>query len=149
MNNKINIADLLQGSDLQGKDGMVAPNDVLANKVVGIYFSAHWCPPCQGFTPILSDFYQKLKLTGASIEIVFVTSDRDSKSFGAYYNEMPWVALPYGDDRIAKLKTAAGLKFIPHLIFVEPSSGNILTDDGRTVVANDNFEEVLGWCSIK
>jgi nucleoredoxin len=149
MKKTIDVANLLQGSDLVGKEGNVAVNDVLANKVVGLYFSAHWCPPCQGFTPILSDFYKNLKSTGASIEIVFVTSDRDTKSFGEYFGEMPWIALPYGDDRIAKLKTAAGMKFIPFLVFIDTSTGNVLTEDGRSLVANDSFDEILEWCLIK
>jgi nucleoredoxin len=27
--------------------------DALRGKVVAFYFSAHWCPPCQHFTPLL------------------------------------------------------------------------------------------------
>ena len=28
---------------------------------IGLYFSAHWCPPCRGFTPVLADTYNKIK----------------------------------------------------------------------------------------
>ena len=66
--------------------------------VVGIYFSAHWCPPCRAFTPQLADWYKKFKAgsNGSKFEIVFVSSDRDESSFKEYFGEMPWLALPYG-----------------------------------------------------
>ena len=31
------------------------------NSIICIYFSAHWCPPCRGFTPILKNFYDVSK----------------------------------------------------------------------------------------
>ena len=43
----------------------------LADKqVVGLYFSAHWCPPCRGFTPKLAEVYTAIKGTGKSLEIL-------------------------------------------------------------------------------
>jgi nucleoredoxin len=71
----------------------------------GIYFSAHWCPPCRGFTPVLADCYKKLAEKNAGkkfrFEVVFVSSDRDQESFDGYYSEMPWCAIPFSDsDRI-------------------------------------------------
>jgi nucleoredoxin len=35
--------------------------DALNKHVVGLYFSAHWCPPCRGFTPNLVAKYNELK----------------------------------------------------------------------------------------
>ena len=57
-------------------------------KYIGLYFSAHWCPPCRGFTPSLVDAYKK-DLKAKGLEIIFVSSDRDQKSFMEYYGEMP------------------------------------------------------------
>jgi len=66
----------------------------LADKqVVGLYFSAHWCPPCRGFTPKLAEVYTAIKGTGKSLEIVFVSSDRDDVAFDSYHKEMPWQTL--------------------------------------------------------
>ena len=72
--------------------------------VVGLYFSAHWCPPCRAFTPKLADWYNKLKggAIGDKFEIVFLSSDRDEKSYNEYYSEMPWHAVSY-DDRTIKV----------------------------------------------
>jgi len=52
------------------------------------------CPPCRGFTPKLVETYKKLKESGKDFEIVFASSD---------FGEMPWLALPLGDERKEKL----------------------------------------------
>ena len=91
---------------VKGKDGLTVPVKDLdgPGKVLGLYFSAHWCPPCRGFTPKLADWYKKL--TGGALkdklEIVFVSSDRDEASFDLYYKDMPWLSLPF-DERDAKV----------------------------------------------
>jgi len=51
--------DCLTGQQLLKKDGTVVSADsALADKkIIGFYFSAHWCPPCRLFTPALAEFY--------------------------------------------------------------------------------------------
>ncbi|XP_052128314.1 nucleoredoxin-like [Frankliniella occidentalis] len=44
--------------------------------VVGVYFSAHWCPPCKAFTPQLVRTYNAVRERGISFEVIFVSSDR-------------------------------------------------------------------------
>merc|ERR1712146_217445 len=75
------------GSDLMAKTG---------GKPIGLYFSAHWCPPCRGFTPKLAEWYSK-NLKDKGLEVVFVSSDRDESSFNSYFAEQPWLALDYSN----------------------------------------------------
>ena len=72
----------LFGDKLQSKDGEVPTADTLNGKVVGVYFSAHWCPPCRSFTPELANCYKLLSgEQGKNFEIVFVSSDNDEAGF--------------------------------------------------------------------
>ena len=60
------------GAELQGKGGIVNTSDALKEKkYVMIYFSAHWCPPCRGFTPVLAKKYSA-SASEQKIEVVFV-----------------------------------------------------------------------------
>ena len=87
------VADLSRG-----KSDKISVNSIDGEgKVVGLYFSAHWCPPCRGFTPKLAEWYTNVTsgLLKDKLEIVFVSSDKDEKSFDEYFAEMPWLALPF------------------------------------------------------
>lgn len=134
------------GSEIIGKTGNVSTDIPLKGKVLGFYFSAHWCPPCRNFTPMLKQFYNNIKSTGVELEIIFVSSDRTQKDFEEYYNEMPWLALPLGDSRIQTLKTMYEIQGIPTLIFVNPQTGEILSLDGTELVYEGNENQILDWC---
>lgn len=128
--------------------GMLEESDLL-HKVTGkhfaLYFSAHWCPPCRGFTPQLAEFYNRgLK---DNLEIIFVSSDRDEAAFNAYQQEMPWLALPYDQREAArKLNKMCGVQGIPSLVVFGPD-GMLVTSDGRKMVMDDQKGELLpeGW----
>ena len=50
------------GPEIITKSGKKSTSEVVVGKkVIGIYFSAHWCPPCRQFTPLLSEFYSECK----------------------------------------------------------------------------------------
>ena len=51
----------LLGDKLLSSSGNVMTVEALKGKAVGLYFSAHWCPPCRGFTPKLTQVYKSLK----------------------------------------------------------------------------------------
>ncbi|KAK0074992.1 hypothetical protein PV326_011971, partial [Microctonus aethiopoides] len=51
-------------------------HEELRHCIKGVYFSAHWCPPCRAFTPQLVDTYQRIRERGQNFEVIFVSSDR-------------------------------------------------------------------------
>jgi nucleoredoxin len=71
-------------------------------KSIGIYFSAYWCPPCRSFTPKLAELYKELQESSQSLRLVFVSCDRDEKSFDEYRSTMPWPAVPLNSSAILK-----------------------------------------------
>ena len=63
------------GEKLGSEQGDASTVDVLAEAdVVGIYFSAYWCPPCRGFTPAFAGTYNKVVANGGKFRVVFVSS---------------------------------------------------------------------------
>lgn len=93
------LENLLGGHVIRTNCDKVAISSLCGkDRVLGIYFSAEWCPPCKGFTPKLVDFYNKLKEKddNSKFEIVFVSWDKDESTFTEYFNTMPWLALPFG-----------------------------------------------------
>ena len=104
--------------------------------VVGYYFSAHWCPPCKKFTPLLADFYNKWNANGKKIEIVFVSFDKKEDEYKEYYGSMPWTAIPYGDSRIQELAEKFEVEGIPFLC--------IVSKDGKEECLSSNgYEDVM------
>jgi nucleoredoxin len=129
----------LLGDELKSKDGNVSTSKSLqAADVVGFYFSAHWCPPCRGFTPQLAAQYKKIRDAGKSFEIVFVSSDKDEASFDSYHADQPWLALPFANrDAKAKLSKKFKVSGIPALILLDGATGELLNRDGRSAVMGD------------
>jgi len=106
-------------------------------KVLMIYFSAHWCPPCRGFTPVLADFYKEVNEDGKNVEIIFASSDQTEEQFKGYLNEMPWKAIPFGAAERSKVGTHYGVTGIPSLNVVDKATGTSLEANGRGLVANE------------
>ena len=119
--------------------------EALKHKYVALYFSAHWCPPCKAFTPMLAEFYNEAKAhNDQDIEIIFVSSDQDQHSFGEYFKTMPFKAIPFGDEIIKKLKTQNNVTGIPMLIIFKPD-GTVVTRDGRAGVTNSGVAALKSW----
>jgi nucleoredoxin len=103
-----------------------------------LYTSAHWCPPCRRFTPILAAAYdahvnflqegggdgtkgqQEEEGEGAvvtnddaigEIEVVFVSFDSVKSEYDNYRNTMPWLSVPFANLRKLHIKDSLSKQF--------------------------------------
>lgn len=137
----------LLGSNLLDKNNnTINTKEFLDNtKIIGLYFSGSYCPPCIKFTPILTNIYNQLKELNKSFEIIFISSDKTIESFQRYYNHMPWLALPYEKRNIKTiLCNIFEVQTIPHLVFLN-NNGDIIDNKGRFFIQNnkDNIENII------
>jgi Thioredoxin-like/PUB domain len=93
--------------------------------------------------------YQSLKVEYPShgLEIVFVSSDRDSASFTSYFDSMPWLAIPF--DSVAQFKPTLyemyGAKGIPSLVILDSISGQVVVRNSEArqqIMSASNFGDV-------
>ena len=120
--------------ELKGKNGEVKFNPKDA-PFFGLYFSAHWCPPCRGFTPKLINFYEVANKTNKQIEIIFVSSDKSEAEFNEYFGTMPWLSIPFKDEAIQNLKETFEIMGIPTFL-VFNSEGKLIDSKARMTVEN-------------
>jgi nucleoredoxin len=109
-------------------------DDLRVLDMVGIYFSAHWCPPCRKFTPLLAGLFKEITATGKTFGIVFVSSDKNQTAFLEYFRKMPWVALDYAQrDLQEAMSEAFQVDGIPALVLVDPKTGKFTTKGDEKV----------------
>jgi nucleoredoxin len=129
--------DSLLGHLLLTKNGLTDTNIILnKKKIIGLYFSGNYCPPCRLFTPILNKVYEKIK---NDCEIIFISSDKTEDDFNKYYSKMScgFIALPYHRrDLKIELCDKFNIKTIPALIFLD-NKGNIININGRYLVQDN------------
>lgn len=131
---------LLEGASMAEKP----TSEVLGKSdVVGIYFSANWCPPCRKFTPKLIEAYSELKKAGHGLQIVFVSNCHTAGKFKTYYEEMPWAAVPYNEvDARERLGEKYNVQGLPKLVFVD-KHGKMITEQGVQLVSNAEAASTL------
>lgn len=144
------MVEVFSGRTLLNKESVVVdPEEALRNKVVGLYFSAGWCPPCRDFTPILCEFYTDLVEENdppAQFEIVFISSDKSSEDMIEYYHDMhgDWLVLPWHDQYKLDLKKKYNITAVPKLVIVK-ESGEVITDKGRKQIRDRGLACFRNW----
>lgn len=141
--------DIFKGKTLVLKDGSEHPAEKALGdaKAVALYFSAHWCPPCRMFTPVLAEAYKEMKdECAAPVEVVFISSDRSNADMLKYMDEShgAWYAIKYGDTFQQELKTKYGVSSIPTLIIIK-RDGTVITANGRTDIQAEGPRAFVKW----
>lgn len=119
------------GGDLvrydNGKLVKTGPSALDGKKYVAVYYSAHWCPPCRGFTPKLVDFYNQQVKDHPEFELVFVSSDKSEKAMAEYmeWGDMDWLAIDYDQRKKTSLRDHAA-SGIPYMV--------VLDAEGKVVI---------------
>uniref|UniRef100_A0A1I7Z2L4 protein-disulfide reductase n=1 Tax=Steinernema glaseri TaxID=37863 RepID=A0A1I7Z2L4_9BILA len=126
-------------------DGSIITRDgrsEVLDKVVALFFSAHWCAPGRGFTPVLKEFYEELE--ERPFEVVFVSCDKNESELLAYMadSHANWLYIPFSSCQITLLTKRYNVDGIPMLIVVKPD-GSIITRDGRSEVLKGERGPVL------
>ena len=127
-------------TDVNGKE---VPLDALKGKLIGVYFSAHWCPPCRGFTPKLVKFRDA---NNEKFEVVFVSSDRSEADRKKYMKEakMKWPGVKWSGKDAKALSKKYGVRGIPTLVILD-AKGNIITKTGRDDVNSAPAAAMAKW----
>ena len=128
----------LKSTRLINKSGNeVSASRELNSKVVFLYFSAHWCPPCRQFTPMLKEFYSKMKGNGHKIEIVFVSNDKNEEEMMSYFqnDHGDYLAIKFGESDLSNLSQEYDIKGIPTLCVIDK--------DGKALAPNRQVRELV------
>lgn len=139
----------LVGPTLLTKGSVSVPTEAALKdaEVVALYFSAHWCPPCRQFTPVLTQVYREVTAAGKKLAVIFVSADRDEAGFTSYFATMPWMAIPFAQRQVQeRLMQRYGVRGIPSLVLLH-RNGGVLTKDGRTSVLKD--PKAVSWWPAK
>jgi len=148
----LDLVQLLDGSIVSSTDGSGfltkhTSAEVVLDKPVALYFSAGWCNPCKGFTPVLRKAYEEQQSQDRRIEIIFVSSDHDEDAFLDYYSHMPWKAVDYERDDVREtLKATLNIKSLPTLV-VLGKNGQVLTTNGRAAIETNAAAALAEWAA--
>jgi nucleoredoxin len=126
------IAPLVKGQLVTSRNGLLRPcldGELEKKKLIGLYLSASWCPPCRQFTPKLVAYYNKNAAAHPEFEILFLSNDKSAGAMEKYMrdDQMPWPAVTY--DKVAgneALKKYFG-ESIPCLVVVD-ETGKVIFD---------------------
>jgi len=139
-------AEDLFGKQLVKRDKTQVPvSELDDDKKIGLYFSAHWCPPCRAFTPVLVKVYNKLKEDGKPFEIVLIDLDQTEEAMFNYMDgeKMEWLAAPFDAPR-QEIAQQFGVRGIPSLIILD-ADGKVIARNGRGDVSSQGADAYEQW----
>ena len=127
----------------KGKD--IDTNELFSKTpLVGLYFGAKWCPPCQGFNPVLKNLYKKINEKEKVLEIIYCSSDEDVEDYVDFLKNSNWPAISYNDDKLEEVGEVYGIEDIPQLI-VFNSKGKLVDLNGRKAIQKNGINGIKAW----
>ncbi len=81
------------------------------------------------------------------MEIILVSRDQNKEDFEEYFTQMPWLAIPFNDDRISNLAEKYNIKGIPILLVLK-KNGDAATKAGKMDVTNEGSGAWDKWLGL-
>ncbi|PIK53691.1 putative nucleoredoxin-like protein 2 [Apostichopus japonicus] len=133
------------------QESPVDVKETLKDKVVGLYFTAKWSPPCQEFMPLLCEVYQQLIERKLPFEIVHISCDKDQVEMKETLQKFRvcWPYLGFADKHTSDLVEQFNIIAVPKLIILSPD-GEVISETGRKEVADRGIVCFKFWqCAAK
>jgi thiol-disulfide isomerase/thioredoxin len=144
------VSGILNGNLVDSSGNAADIKRITSKKYLLIYYSAHWCPPCRGFTPKLVAWYNA---NHKDYEVVFVSGDKNSGAMLSYMKgaKMPWVAAKFQTPAHQKMQQFRKGNGIPCMVLLDSDDKRVagsFTEDGRNYLgpqnAYDKLKSLLG-----
>lgn len=106
----------------------LGPDALKTKKLIALYYSAHWCPPCRAFTPILSKFYDDASKTNPEFELIFISADRTASDMQKYmeWGKMNFPAVAFDQIKSCKWIGENSASGIPYLVVFDADGKMVL-----------------------
>jgi thiol-disulfide isomerase/thioredoxin len=122
--------------------------------VIGLYFSADWCTPCQVFNPLLKNLYSykrahctKTNRNIPPFEVVLVSRCREARATKHYFSTMPWAAMLHAEATGARglaLRDKFVITTIPALVLLD-GEGAVLCRNAHERLRDDPLGKHFPW----
>ena len=112
-----------------------------------LYFSAHWCPPCRQFTPILAQQFSIYRQASSKATVIFVSGDRSFQEQLNYMREAhgDWPAVRCDSSLTSRLNSVFQVRGIPKVVVVKVSNGECISQDGRQDIMQNGALAFSSW----
>ena len=144
--------ELIQHLGDKLRQGQNAGTEVLTGDAVGqtpfvgVYFGAHWAPPCRKFTTSLKKNYEEANKSGTKqLEVIFCSSDGNEDAFVRNYNDMEWFAIDFNDQaRKQSLSQLYGIMELPTLVILD-RNGRVISLTGDKDLKEGTEKALENW----
>ena len=130
--------------ELLSKEGKKSTEKLKEISLIGLYFGALSCPPCNYFTRLLKKFYEKSNEKEKKVEIIYCSLDESQEDFDEYYSKMPWLSLSYDDENLEKMGNDFSIEGVP-VFFIFTGKGKLVDIHGKKIIEKQNEEGLNIW----
>ena len=96
----------------------------------------------------LKNFYTDVNLQDRTLELILISSDRSQEEWKRHHQTMPWMTLPWGDERADKLRAQFKIMGVPALVILDAKTGFVVTEKARKDLTKDVKEVYVSWAKL-